>query len=298
MRGNAFITVRRYMILVTGGTGFVGSHIVSRLTSGGEKVRVLARSWVDMPGADMVQGDVRDLSAVVQAARGCDAVIHLVGIIREMGDQTFRRVHVDGTRTVIQACHEAGVPRLLHMSALGARPAARSEYHRTKWEAEELVRGSGFPATIFRPSVIFGPGGGFIAEVRKLLRQGSVIPIIGGGTSLLQPVWVEDVASCFVSALRESQTSGQAYELGGPEAFGFEELVDLVAEADGVTKPKIHFSPKLIGPAAAVLGRVWRRFPITSDQLRMLLEDSVCDITAMVQTFGIEPASLRDHLND
>jgi len=286
------------MILVTGGTGFVGSRIVARLASEGAKVRVLARSRADVPGADLVQGDVRDLSAVVQAARGCDAIIHLVGIIREMGDATFRRAHVDGTRTVIQACHEAGVSRLLHMSALGARPGARSKYHRTKWEAEELVRGSGLAATIFRPSVIFGPRSGFITEIRKLLHQGPVILIVGSGMSLLQPVWIDDVASCFLSALSKPGTSGQSYELGGPEALGFEQLVDLVAEADGVTKPKIHLPPRLIGPAAAVLGRIWSRFPITSDQLAMLLEDSVCDITAMVQTFGIEPASLRDHLVD
>jgi NADH dehydrogenase len=184
------------------------------------------------------------------------------------------------------------------MSALGARPGARSEYHRTKWEAEELVRGSGIAATIFRPAVIFGPRGGFIAEIRKLLHQGPVIPIIGSGMSLLQPIWINDVASCFVSALSRPRSVGQAYELGGPETFGFEELVDLVAEADGVVKPKIHLSPKLIRPAASVLGRLWKRFPITSDQLTMLLEDNVCDITAMVQTFGIEPASLSEHLND
>lgn len=286
------------MILVTGGAGFVGERIVSRLTSAGEKVRVLTRSRAGLPGADMIQGDVRDLSAVLQAARGCDAVIHLVGIIRETRGATFRRVHVDGTRTVVQACREAGVSRLLHMSALGARPAALSEYHRTKWEAEESVRASGIAATIFRPSVIFGTRGGFIVEVRKLLHRGPLIPIVGTGMSLLQPVWVEDVASCFVSAIETPQAIGQTYELGGPEVFGFEELVDRVAEADGVVKPKIHLPPGLVGLAAASLGRVWRGFPITPDQLRMLLEDNVCDLAPMIRAFGVEPASLRDHLND
>ncbi len=286
------------MILVTGGTGFVGRHIVARLISAGGKVRVLARSRVETPGAEMAAGDIRDLSAVARAARECEAVIHLVGIIREQGDATFRRMHVDATRTVIQACQEAGVPRLVHMSALGARPGAKSEYHRTKWEAEELVRASGLPATIFRPSVIFGPGGGFVAELRKLVRGGPVIPIIGDGMALLQPIWVDDVASCLTQAINKPEASGKAYELGGPETFGFEPLIDLIAEAEGISKPKVHLPVALVRPAAATLGRLFSRFPVTSDQLTMLLEDSVCDITAMQETFGIRPASLRDHVQE
>jgi len=286
------------MILITGGTGFVGSHLIARLIAAGEKVRALARARADLPGAELARGDVRDLSAVVEAARGCDAVVHLVGIIRERGEMTFRRVHVDGTRTVVQACQEVGISRLLHMSALGARPAARSSYHRTKWEAEELVRASGLAATIFRPSVIFGPRGGFLAEIRRLLHRGPVIPIIGDGMSLLQPIWIEDVVSCFASALTMPETGGQTYELGGPETFGFEQLVDLAARADEVTKPKVHLPPSLVRSAATVLGRISGRFPLTSDQLTMLLEDSVCDISRMTETFGIQPASLHDHLSD
>lgn len=261
-------------------------------------MRVLARSAREIAGAEVFPGDVRDLSALVQAARSCEAVIHLVGIIRERRDATFRRIHVEGTRMAIQACKEAGAQRLLHMSALGARLGARSEYHRTKWEAEQLVRGSGLAATIFRPSVIFGPGGGFIGEIRKLVRQGPVIPIIGDGMSLLQPVWVEDVTTCFASALGKPETVGRTYELGGPETFGFEQLVDLAAEAEGISKPRVHVPAALMRPAAATLGRISAKFPVTSDQLAMLLEDNVCDITPMRETFGVQPASLKDHLRD
>src|SRR5574340_203801 len=285
-----------WMILVTGGTGFVGDRIVARLLSAGKPVRVLAHARGDSPGAEIVRGDIRDLSAVSRAARECRAVVHLVGIIRERGEATFRRMHVDATRIVIQACQQAGVPRLLHMSALGARSGARSRYHRTKWEAEELVRVSGLPATILRPSVIFGPGGGFLAELRKLVRGGPVIPIVGRGMSLLQPVWVEDVAACFAHALDNPDTIGHAYGLGGPETFGLEPLIELIAEVEGIRKPRVHLPVPLVRLAAATLGRLSSRFPLAADQLTMLLEDSVCDITPMQQTLGVNPEPLSKHV--
>jgi NADH dehydrogenase len=287
------------MILVTGGTGFVGSHLVPRLAQFEEPVRVLARrgGQAGRDGVEAAAGDVRDLSSLLSAVRGCRAVIHLVGIIRERPGARFEEVHVGGARNVIRACQEAGVRRLLHMSALGARPRARSRYHRTKWEAEELVRASGLAATIFRPSVMFGSGNGFLAQMRALLHRGPFIPVIGPGTNLLQPIWVEDVVSCFLGGLQQPETVGHAFELGGPAAYGFEELVDLLAEAEGVSKPKLHLPAGLLRPAAALLGR-FSRFPLTSDQLTMLLEDNVCDITEMCHTFGFAPAALTDHLGD
>jgi len=287
------------MILITGGTGFVGRPLTRRLQAEGEQVRVLSRGGGEMPGAEVVRGDVRDLAAVVSAARGGDAVIHLVGIIRERDGASFRQVHVDGTRTVVQACQEAGVGRLVHMSALGSRPDAPSRYHRSKWQAEELVRASGLEATIFRPSIIFGAGNAFLPEVRQLLHRGPVVPIIGDGTALLQPVWVEDVVSCFVGALRRPEsTARRTYELGGPETFGFEQLVDLVMEAEGISKPKVHLPAFLVRLVVGSLGRLSPGFPLTPDQLTMLLEDNVCDISQMRETFRIEPACLSEHLND
>jgi NADH dehydrogenase len=284
------------MILVTGGTGFVGRHLVARLVGQGEQVRVLARGSADAGSAEVIPGDIRDLSALVSAARDCESVVHLVGIIREERGASFEQVHVAGARTVVHACQEAQVNRLLHMSALGARPGARSRYHRTKWEAEELVRASGLAATIFRPSIMFGAGNSFLPEVRALLHRGPVIPIMGDGTSLLQPIWVEDVVSCFVAALAKPDTVGRAYELGGPETFGFEELLDLLAEQQGITKRKLHLPVWLMRPAVSVLSRLLPNFPLTSDQLTMLLEDNVCDIREMRDTFGIVPVSLREHM--
>jgi uncharacterized protein YbjT (DUF2867 family) len=286
------------MIYITGGTGFVGRHLVARLLSAGEQARLLARRPADIPGAQVVQGDVTDPSSFAESLKGCRAVIHLVGIIRETRRNTFKRVHVVGTQNVVAACKEAGVTRLLYMSALGARPEAPSRYHRSKWEAEEIVRGSGLEGTIFRPSVIFGEGDSFLPQIRDLLTKGPAIPVIGNGMSLSQPIWVEDVVSCFVDALGKPETIGRFYQLGGPETYGFEQLIDFVAEADGVEKQKIHLPPILVRPVAAVMSRLSRKFPLTPDQLTMLLEDNICDIAEMQETFGLSPAFLRDHLSD
>lgn len=286
------------MIGVTGGTGFVGRHIVARLQDMGQEVRVLARRPRGLPGAEVIEGAITDSAAVARAVTGCSAVIHLVGIIREVGRDTFKRVHVRGTGNVVDACREHGVRRLLHMSALGTREHARSRYHRSKWRSEELVRESGLEATVFRPSVIFGKGSAFISQLRDLVVRWPVAPVIGDGMSLTQPVWVEDVASCFVGALDTADTVGRTYELGGPETLGFDQLLDLIAEAEGLETSKVHIPLWLVRPVTAVLSRLSSRFPLTADQLAMLAEDNVCEIEPMRQTFGVEPARLDEHLSD
>ncbi|MBN1460576.1 MAG: complex I NDUFA9 subunit family protein [Armatimonadetes bacterium] len=286
------------MIAVTGGTGFLGRHLIARLLSEQKRVRVLARHPAEIEGAEFAACDITDRAALLEVIGDCRALIHLVGIIEESGKQTFQRVHVEGTRNVVAACQTSGVNRLLHVSALGTRPKARSRYHRSKWQAEEIVRESNLDATIVRPSAIFGRGDHFVKRLRDFVRSTPVLPVIGDGTSLIQPIWVEDVVSCLVVALRRQETIGETYELGGPEAYGFEQLLDLVAEGEGLDPPKVHLPSSLARPAASVLSRLTSRFPITPDQLTMLMEDNVCDIAEMRQTFGITPAYLRDHLSD
>jgi uncharacterized protein YbjT (DUF2867 family) len=286
------------MIAVTGGTGFVGRHLIARLLVQGEQVRTLARHPAGIEGAEVLQGDVTDPTSLAAVFDGCDSAIHLVGVIQEVGDQTFRAVHVEGTRNVITACEAARATRLLSLSALGSRPDARSQYHRSKWEAEKIVNESALDTTIFRPSVMYGHGGGFLPRLRQLVQNFPVLPIMGDGTSLTQPIWVEDVVSCLLGALRQQETVGKTYELGGPETYGFEQLLDLIAEDEGLDPPRIHLPVSLVQPVVSALSRVTRRFPITPDQLTMLLEDNVCDISEMRRAFGVEPASLQEHLAD
>ena len=231
------------MILVTGATGFVGSHLVKRLRQEGLKVRAVTRtpakaqSLADL-GVEVVPGDIGDPASLEAAAKGCDKIVHLVGIIQEGRGFTFRSVHVEGTRHVLDAAKKAGVGHVVYQSALGTRENAKSEYHRTKWEAEKLVRAGGIPFTLLRPSLIYGPGDLFTIRLAEMIRLSPVLPVIGSGRSKIQPIYIEDVASCIVKILAGKQHMGKTYEIGGPEELTYEEVTKAIAEALGVNRPR------------------------------------------------------------
>ena len=294
------------MILITGGTGFVGGHIVERALEEGVKVRCLARRpdspkarTLSAKGVDVVAGDILRPESLKPAMEGVEGVIHLVGIIFERWGAGFREVHVDGTRNVLAAAQGAGVRRYVHMSALGTRRNAVSRYHQTKWEAEEAVRASGLPYTIFRPSIIFGPGDEFINVFARMIRRLPIIPVAGTGKTPIQPIWVKDLAKCFVAALSKEGARGKIYEAGGPEKLTLEAILDTVARVLGKRRGKIHIPMALMEVNAALL-QFLPKPPVTKDQLTMLREDNTCDVSALVRDFGITlsplEATLRTYL--
>lgn len=283
-------------IFIAGGTGFVGAHLVKALREKGHELRLLVhrRSPGGAAGIDQVEGDVACLESFEQAAGGCDAVINLVGIIREFPSRgiTFDRLHVQATANMLAATRKAGIRRYLQMSALGTRPDAISRYHATKFHAEELVRSSGLDATILRPSLIYGPKDAFINMLADQLRRAPVMPVIGSGAYRLQPIHADDVARCFALALEMSGTVGQCYELCGNHRLSYVELLDAVASAMGRPAP---FKPRvplgLMKLVIPVLQRV-PRFPITMDQLQMLIEGNICD-GCWKKVFGFEPQDFQ-----
>ena len=210
-------------VLVTGGTGFVGRSVVAALLRRGHQVRCLVRSGsahrlADQPGATAVPGDVTDPGSLPAALAGSEVLVHLVGIIRERPGHgvTFDRLHTDATRNVAAAARGSDIRRVIHMSALGTQSEARSRYHQTKWAAEQALRESGLDWTIFRPSVIFGPGDGFVSLLARLVRWFPVVPVIGDGRNRFQPVAVGDVAESFARAVERPRTAGAVFEVGGP----------------------------------------------------------------------------------
>ncbi len=268
-------------IFLIGGTGFVGGHLRGILLEKGHAIRLLQhrRTSGAANGVQMVQGDVTRPETWAGALHGCDAAINLVGVIREFPDRgvTFDRLHVQATENVIRACRTAGVKRYLHMSALGARPGATSTYHKTKFRAEELVRASGLDFTIFRPSIIFGPKDEFVNMLAGYIRSYPAVPVIGNGNYRLQPIAADDVALCFAESLQMPETIGQTYELCGPDRLTYNEMLDIIGRTlgkDGVTKLR---SPAGFVKLAARLLQGFSFFPITTDQIAMLLEESVCD---------------------
>lgn len=284
-------------IFIAGGTGFVGGHLCRELLRRGHQLVLLSHGQTPQKQADVSYhpGDVTDLASYLPAVRGCDAVINLVGIIREFPARgiTFERLHVEATSCMVTAAQRAGVVRYLQMSALGTRIDAVSEYHRTKWRGEELVRGSGLNWTIFRPSLIFGPRDSFVNMLAQKLRMMPLMPVFGDGTYRLQPIHGDDVARCFAEALERPDTSGKTYALCGQDRLTYCELVDAIAQALGRSKPwKPHLPLAIMQPVIKAL-QGFSAFPITHDQLQMLLEENICD-GAWRETFQFEPIRFRE----
>jgi NADH dehydrogenase len=261
------------LILLTGGTGFVGGNLTRELLTGSREVRCLVRdparaSWLREAGCELIGGDVTDLSSVLQAIdEKIDTVIHLVGIIAETKGVTFRSVHTEGTRNVVGACKQKGVSRYLHISALGTRPGARSEYHRTKWEAEEIIRASGLEYTIFRPSIMFGKEDKFVNLYASVLNISPVIAIPGNGKNMFQPVFIKDIARMMAASLDKTETINEVYEVGGPTRYTFDELIDTIARVLGKRVFKVHIPISLMRPGTALAETILPKPPITRDQL-------------------------------
>jgi uncharacterized protein YbjT (DUF2867 family) len=288
-----------HRVFVTGATGFVGRAVIQALRGEGYIVRCLVRrgSERDLHGLgaiERVEGDVLVRHGLADEMGGCQAVIHLVGIIREdpaLGS-SFHTVHTQGTRNVLDAAAEAGIRRYLHMSALGTRPGARARYHQTKWAAEEAVRASGLAWTIFRPSIIYGRGDQFVTMLAGMIKRFPVVPVIGSGRQRLQPVPVEHVAEGFARALAQSPTEKQTYEVAGPDPVSLVELLELIGDILGRRARMVHFPLGLMRPLTRLLYPL-PGFPVTPDQLLMLEEDNVGDPTTFNAAFGIRPEPLR-----
>lgn len=283
-------------VFLTGGTGFVGRAVIRALRSHGFGVRCLVRPGSEgalrgLEGIERVPGDALRPEGLAASVEGCRALIHLVGIIRERRRRgvTFERLHAEATANMLRVAEAAGTSRFVHMSALGTRAGARSRYHRSKWEAEEAVRRSPTEWTIFRPSVIYGPGDGFVSMLARLIRWLPVVPVIGDGRYRLQPVAVEQVAEGFACALLRPESVGRVFEAGGPRPYAFTEILDLIGAALGKTKVrKLHLPVELLRPLVRLLEPL-PFFPLTSDQLLMLQEDNVCDPAPFSQAFGLTP---------
>ena len=291
------------MIFVTGGTGFVGFHVVRELRNRGLPVRCLVRSpgkasKLTAAGAELVEGDVTDAESLRPAVAGCETVIHLVAI-RQGREEQFRRIMVEGTRALLAAADEAGVQRFVLMSALGTSEATKDSvpYYRAKWDMEELVRGGATPHVIFRPSFIFGPDGGILPTFAKLARLTPVTPIIGSGQQRIQPIWAGDVAAYFAEATARPDVAGQVFELGGPDTVTWNEFWERLKRVRGLRRPSLHVPMSLMRANALVTERLPGDIPLTRDLLKMMeLGDNVVSTDAAVRTFQLPLVPLDEQL--
>jgi uncharacterized protein YbjT (DUF2867 family) len=287
-------------ICILGGTGFLGTRFVARLIKDGHRVTVLSRDreqhkhLLVLPGLTLENCDVYDEAQLSERFRGKDAVVNLVGILNErgFGGSGFRRAHTELTRVVLQAARSAGVKRLLQVSALKASPDAPSYYLRSKGEAERLIRESGahLDWTIFKPSVMFGPGDSFLNRFAVLLASVPFAFPLARPNARFQPVLVDDVIEAMLRCLRGGLSDGQTYELGGPKVYTLREIVGLVAKLTGQRRWIIGLPDFLSRLQGAVMNFVPSR-PFSSDNFRSLTIDSVCSDDGFTR-LGIKPQSM------
>jgi NADH dehydrogenase len=291
------------VILVTGGTGFVGGHIVQALRANEEQVRALVRdrargAKLETWGVELAEGDVTSPESLRRAVAGAEAVVHLVAI-RQGKREQFQRVMVDGTRNLLAAAQEAGVGRFVHMSALGTTAQTKDlvPYYNAKWQMEQEVKASGIPYVIFRPSFVFGPDGGILPTFAKLARLTPVTPVIGSGRQRIQPIWVDDVAGYFAEAVERDDVTGRVFELGGPDAVTWNEFWQRLKRVRGMRRPSIHVPVGLMRVNALVTERLPGNIPLTRDLLTMLEHvDNVVSNDEAVRTFQLPLVPLDEQL--
>jgi uncharacterized protein YbjT (DUF2867 family) len=294
--------MKRHQIAVLGGSGFIGRYVVKRLAKRGEVVAVGGRHAADARFL-RVDGDVGQVGLINVAIdneallpaflAGKDALINCVGILQERGRQTFDRVHHAAPARLARLAREAGIERLIHISAIGADPRASSAYARSKAAGEQAVKDAFPTATILRPSVVFGPEDDFFNRFAAMAMMSPVLPLIGGGETRFQPVYVGDVADAAISALDDPAAAGRTYELGGPKVYTLRALLELMLAE---IRRHRHFIDLPFGLAAfqARLMSLLPHPPLTPDQVELLRRDNVVSSGALtLATLGIEPVAVE-----
>jgi len=288
-------------VLVTGGTGFVGPHVVRAIAERGHDLKLLVRDSTrsrELPGQPVV-GEMTNTVSLQHAVEGVEAVVQLVAI-RQGKDEQFRRVMEQGTRDLVSAARDAGVRRFVLMSALGTSEETRDlvPYYHAKWEMEQAVKGSGVDHVIFRPSFVFGRDGGILPTFRKLAKLTPATPIIGSGEQRIQPIWVDDVALYFAEALDKPETTNRTFDLGGPDIVSWNDFWQRLRTTLGIRRrPRLHVPIGLMRVNAVVTERLPGNIPLTRDLLKMLEHgDNVVTNDDALQTFQLPLVTLDEQL--
>ena len=297
-------------VLVTGASGFVGSHVVPELISGGHQVLALVRSGAAgrqvlerLPVAardrvDVRTGEVNDPAGLGPALAGADGIVHLVALARDRSaGRELERVNVEGTRNVINAAETAGIRRLVHLGALGVVDDPRLHYASSKARAEQLVRGSALDWTILKPSLMWGERDGFFNIVAGLVRiSPGVVPVPGDGRTRFQPLAVSDGAVAIRWSIERPATIGASYDLGGPRYWTYREITQEVLRGMGRRRLVVPVPVPLILLVAGTAEKLRIPFPVATDQLRQLELDNVGPLGAYEAAFGIAPSEMAGNL--
>ncbi len=297
------------MILVTGAAGFAGSRIVARLAEQGTATRALvrtpsqAKASLPQQGVDVIIGDTTRPETLRAAVDGVETIIHSAFITAERKQGpgvNYYETNVTGTRNLIEAAKQAGVKRIVELGGLGTQPARRGSYMETRYLADTAIKSSGLAWSILGPSIQFGAGAAFFKGLADLIRNAPVItPVIGTGNQRFQPIWVEDVVTCLLKMAQEPERyDGQTIEVGGPEIYTYNELLDMLMQSLGLRRIKVPGPKPIAARAAMVVERLMAKPPITPAAIELFEFENTTALDSVSFNFGFQPMSWRTYLHE
>jgi nucleoside-diphosphate-sugar epimerase len=303
-----------HIILIDGATGYLGSHLTKHLQKNGMSVRCLVRQkantdnieFLESSGADVVYGDLHtDKTQLRDVFRGVDAAVHLIGSIAPKRHESFASLHVEATTDFAELCLKSGVKKVIMVTAIGVKAEATSDYLRTKWQAEEILRQSGLNCIFLRPSLLIGRTFGtrdskLVRRLIDLIESRPIVPLIGGGKNMIQPLFIDDMVAvikqCIQWQVDDCGHLAPVFELGGPTVLSMKEFLQELMRSIGIEKPLVPV-PLPAAAILAILSEMIQEVPIFSqDQLKLSMRDNICDSNALTEQFGITPTSIKDAL--
>jgi uncharacterized protein YbjT (DUF2867 family) len=296
------------MILITGATGYIGRHLVARLVSQGERPRCLVRDTKRAAAifpadkVELARGDTVDSASLQEAVRGIDTIVHAAFITadhKESAGNHYEDTNVRGTENLIQAAKDAGVKRIIEISGLGTKEDKPGSYMQGRFLAEKMLKESGLDWTIIQPSVLFGKDAPFIKGLADLIRTAPIVPLIGGGKTLFQPIYVEDVVTVISKVLEDpARTSGKTYTIGGPAYYSFSQVIDILLETMHKSRIKAPAPTALVGIGAAMMEAVLPRPPLTKAAMTLFSFNNTTDLRSVERDFGFMPMSFSEYLKE
>ena len=289
-------------IFITGSTGFVGSEIVKLLIKENYKIFALVRNKNKLPNANnliAIEGNILEPYTYEDILKECDILINLVGIIREFPKKgvTFQNLHIKAVANLINITKNSNITKIIHMSANGAQENAVTNYHKTKFQGQQLVVNSGITYTIFQPSVIYGPNDEFINMLSKVMSKTPIFSYFGNGKQLLQPTSVEEVAEIFVKSIKNQKTDNQIFTVCGNKILTYKEILQLILKIKNSKKLLIPVPIFLVKIAIRLFGKL-DSFPLTKDQFHMLLEGNICNNRQIFKILNIRDINIEEKLRE
>jgi uncharacterized protein YbjT (DUF2867 family) len=294
------------MILITGATGYIGKHLVARLVAQGERPRCLVRNTEKAAAmfprgkVELVQGDTTSLASLGTAMQGIETLVHAAFITADHKQSTgnhYEETNVQGTANVVKTAKNTGVKRIVEISGLGTKPDRPGSYMQGRYLAEQMVRESGLDWTIIQPSVLFGKDAPFIKGLTDLIRSAPVVPLLGGGKIMFQPIYVEDVVTVIVKTLEDPAHSvNKTFTIGGPAYYSFTQIIDELLKTMHTSRIKAPAPMPVVGVGAAVMEAVLPKPPLTKAAMALFSFDNITDLHSVERDFGFIPMSFTDYL--